>query len=159
MTPHRACAVLVGLVGVLILAPVGAAAQGRPPGVGPSGVKLKLNQSTVAFPMPGIAEFDGGWVDASPIVVTVEPRANQGPWELRLRGETPDLGGYGKPLSDILWRPAGSTRWLPLSSTDPMVAQGVGGQAVTIHFRLRLDYAADLPASYATDLLFYAEVL
>lgn len=159
MTPRRTFALLVGLVGLLLLAPTGATAQGRPPGVGPSGVKVKLNQSTVAFPMPGIAEFDAGWVDASAIVVSVEPRNNQGPWELRIRGETPDLGGYGKPLSDILWRPAGSTSWTSLSGTDQTVAQGVDDEAVTIHFRLRLDYAADLPASYTTDLLFFAEAL
>jgi len=149
------------LAAVAVLAiPEGGTAQGPPPGVGPKGVKVRLSQTTVTFPTPGIADFDMGWVDASSLVVSVEPRGNQqGPWELRIRTDDVDMGGYGKPVTDILWRPAGSTTWTPLTNTDQAVAQGTGNQNVTVYLRLVLDYGFDLPNTYSADVTFYAETL
>lgn len=151
-------ALAAAVLAALLVAAGEAAAQGRP-GTGPGGVKVKLSQATVAFPTPGVSDFDTGWVDGSGLVVSVEPRPNQGPWELRVRADAPDMGGYGKPVTDILWRPAGSSTWTPLTGTDQAVLQGAGDQVVTVFLRLRLDYTVDEPNAYAADLLFYAETL
>lgn len=158
MTGQRVAA-MIGLLVVawLVLAPGAAHAQGR--GSGAAGVKVRLSQRTVAFPTPGVAEFDAGWVEAAPLVISVEPRRNQGPWELRIRTDDPDLGGAGKPVTDILWRPAESATWAPLTATDQVVLQGTGDRMVTVHLRLRLDYAFDAPATYSADVVFQALTL
>lgn len=153
--PAPALAGLLVLAG--LLAPGTAVAQGR--GNGVAGVKVRLSPRIVAFPTPGVVEFDAGGVDASALVVSVEPRRNQGPWELRIRTDDPDLGGTGKPVTDLLWRAAGSSTWTPLTATDQMVVQGTGARTVTIHLRLRLDYASDSPAAYSADIVFHAEAL
>ncbi|NIQ54244.1 MAG: hypothetical protein GWN71_12935, partial [Gammaproteobacteria bacterium] len=83
------------LSAALLVVPAAGAAQG-PPGGGGDKVKVTLNQNVVTFPMPGVTEFDAGWVDATGIVVSVQPRKNQtGPWELRIRTDDLDMGGYG----------------------------------------------------------------
>lgn len=139
------------LVGAALAAPSAASAQATK-------VKIRLNQTTIPFPMPGISDFDAGWVEYSGIVVSVEPRKKQtGPWQLLVRTDDPDMGGYGKPVADILWRPAGSTTWTPLTNTDQIVVQGTGQQSVTVSFRLLLDYATDIPATYSLNLVFDAE--
>ncbi len=143
-----------------ILATPIAAQGGPPPGVGGGGaLRLSLSQEAIAFPMPGIAEFDAGWVDATGITAEVTDRGRPDTWELRVRADVADMGGYGKPVGDILFRPEGSNTWTPLSTTDQVIAQGSGDGSVTIYFRLRLDYAADLPDNYTADLTFYIQAL
>jgi hypothetical protein len=141
-------ALLVG--GVLAVPSAGSAQAAK--------VKVQLSQNAVPFPTPGISEFDVGWVESSGIVVTVQPRKKQtNPWQILIRTDDLDMGGYGKPVGDILWRPAGSTTWTPLTNTNQIVAQGTGQQSVTIYFRLRLDYATDIPGAYSLDLALDAE--
>jgi hypothetical protein len=144
-----------------LLVPRAVAAQGGPPPGkgGGGGLKLTLSQTAISFPTPGVLEFDAGWVDASEITAAIDDRGNPDAWELRIRAEVPDMGGYGKPVADILFRPQGSSTWTPVSTTDQVIAQGTGSQSVTIFFRLRLDYASDLPNNYAADLTFYVQAL
>lgn len=157
----RVLGLLIVMFGAVTLQPDPIVAQGGPPpGVGGGGgLKLSLNQTAIAFPMPGITDFDAGWVDATGITAQVDDRGGPDTWELRLRADMPDMGGYGKPVGDILFRPEGSSTWTALSTTDQVIAQGSGNGNVTVYFRLRLDYATDLPDNYTADLTFYVQAL
>jgi hypothetical protein len=146
--------VLMLVAAGFLLAPGRVFAQkGKP--TGPP-IRVTPTPATIAFPTPGIAEFDLGHVDQSGVTVAVRPRPNKGPWELRIRADAPDMGGYGKPVSDILWRPEGSSTWRPLSTTDDVVIQGQSDQDVVIYFRLLLDWTLDEPNTYSANIVFTA---
>ena len=146
---------------LVLLLPGRAEAQGQgDPGGGRTKIKISLNQNAISFPTPSYVDFDAGYVEAASMVVSVQPRPNQaGPWELRIQAGAPDMGGYGKPVGDILWRRSGSTTWNTLSTTEQIVLQGTGVQDITFFFRLRLDYAQDAPNSYSADVSFSALTL
>lgn len=148
-------AIVVLLAGLAL--PGGALAQGGgPPGGAAGRLDVALSTASVAFPTPAVADFDGGFIDHPGILVSVKVRPKGGPWELRIRADDPTMGGYGKPLSDLLWRVDGSTVWTAITGTDQAVTQGAGDQDVTIYFRLRLDWAVDSPSAYAAGLTFTA---
>jgi hypothetical protein len=131
---------------LLLAAPTGAHAQGN--------IRVTPTPVAITFPAPGLAEFLAGYVDAPPVLVEVVSRPTRLPWELQITANAPDLGGYGKPVSDILWRPDGSATWQPLSTGDQVVMAGSGDDAVLVHFRMRLDWAYDEPGSYAVAFTF-----
>jgi hypothetical protein len=137
--------------------PDSAAAQGPPPGAGGGGrVDVTLSSASVVFPTPGIADFDTGWIDHPGVLASVTTQPPNSAWELRLRADDVDLGGYGKPLGDLLYRVQGSTVWIPLTGSDQAVVQGTGASDVTVYFRMRLAWTMDEPNTYATQLTFTA---
>lgn len=154
-----------GRLGAIVLALLGLLWAGEAGAQGQSGsardrIRVNLSQRTVAFGTPQYIDFDAGYVEAASMVVSVRPRRNQsGPWELRIQSENPDMGGYGKPVGDILWRRAGSTTWTSLATTPQVILQGSGPREVTLFFRLRLDYALDPPSSYSADVAVFARTL
>lgn len=148
--PRVGLALAAGMVLALHAAP--GAAQG-PPDRGRLNVSLA---TAVVFPTPTIADYDTGWVEHTGFIVTIASRPATEPWELRLRANTATMGGYGKPIDDILWREDGSTVWTPLAGTEQMVLQGNGDQDVTLHLRVRLDWLTDSPGTYSAGLSFSA---
>lgn len=147
-------AVLMLIAAGFVLAPGRAQAQSKKP-KGPP-ISVTPTPATIAFATPGVADFDAGYVDQSGVTVAVRPRPNKGPWELRIRSDVPDMGGYGKPVADILWRRAGSSTWTPMSTTDQIVIQGQDNQDVVLYFRLILNWAYDEPSTYSANIVFTA---
>lgn len=148
MTPRRGLVMLVALplVAVLFGAPGSAAAQG-----GPS-ARMTVAPADVVFDPPSDFEFDVGWVDHVGVNITIEPRGNRPNWELFVQASAADMGGYGKPVQDILVRVQGSTSWTPLGTTAQLVGQGSGATTVTVYYRLLLDWTLDAPGSYTVPL-------
>lgn len=140
----------VGLAAAVALTmaafPLAAASQGN--------LTATLSNAVIAFPTPGVGEFDTGWIDHPGLVISITSRPQRLVWELRIRADAPNMGGYGKPVADLLWRHAGSGTWTPLSGTDAAVIQGTGDQDVTLYFRTLLDWALDAPDFYAAGLTF-----
>jgi hypothetical protein len=134
----------LGLAALLVM-PRSLVAQGH--------LSLDFETTFIAFPMPGFADFDVGWVD-HPVVVSVRSRPPHSTWELRIRATDPDMGGYGKPVSDILWRSDASGGWVPLTGLDQFVMRSTGDQQLTLHFRAKIDWDLDVPGTYATGLAF-----
>lgn len=149
--PRVGLALVIGSLLALYAAP--AAAQGPPADRGRLDVALA---TAVVFPTPTVADYDTGWVEHTGFIVSIASRPATEPWELRLRANTATMGGYGKPIDDILWREDGSTIWTPLAGTEQMVLQGNGDQDVTLHFRVRLDWSKDSPDTYSAGLSFSA---
>ncbi len=116
---------------------------------------LDVSSSVVVFPTPGIADFDVGWIDHPGLAVVVQSRPPKESWELRLRATGVDMGGYGKPVEDLLWRVDG-TGWMPLTNGDQVVLRGQGDRAITVYFRLRLGWETDVPDTYSVGILFSA---
>lgn len=131
-------------------------ALGQRPGMPPGRLAVSLSTTTVGFPSPGITHFDTGWIDHPGMVVSVQSRPPTNLWELRLRADAADMGGYGKPVGDLHWRTDGSAAWTPVTGTDQAVIQGQGDQDITLYFRLLLDWTVDLPDSYMAGLTFTA---
>ncbi len=134
---------LLGLAGMA--SPGTAAAQGM--------VRLEFDPAAVAFPAPGVLEFDAGWIDHGALRVSVTSRPLNRPWELRVRASDVAMG-QGKPVSDLLWRVAGTGTWQPLGSTDALVLQGQGDQDITLEFRLQLGWVTDPPGTYMAGIAF-----
>lgn len=119
------------------------AAQGGPP------ANITLAPADVVFPSPTDIDFDGGWVDHGGISVTVEPRNQRRQnWQLFVQASAADMGGYGKPVQDILVRAEGGA-WMALGTTTTLVAEGTGPTTVTLFFRLLLDWTLDEPGVYS----------
>jgi len=131
------------LMGSLV-APAPAAAQKA---------NLTLAPADVVFPSPTDVDFLAGWVDYGGVSVTVAPRnKKKQDWQLFLQTSAADMGGYGKPVQDILVRVQGSSSWIPLTTTAQLIAEGTGTTTVTVYYRLLLDLTVDDPGSYAVPL-------
>lgn len=141
------------LAGILLAAVATSLSAGSLAAQGPPPARVTLLPPGVVFPTPSEPEFDAGWVDHPGMVITVEPRnPNRPDWQLFIRATAPDMGGYGKPVSDILYRPEGSSAWTPLSTSPQILAEGFQAGTVTVYFRLRLDWLLDAPGSYDVPL-------
>lgn len=138
----------VGLVAAIATLPAAVVGQGN--------LEITLSTSNIAFPTPDFAHFDAGWIDHPGITVSVRSRPPHATWALRIRADDLTLGGYGKPVSDIVWRRGGASTWTPLSGTDALVMEGVGDESVTLYFRTELHWDTDLPDTYSTGLTFTA---
>ena len=135
-----------------VLLPRPAAAQGTPLPTGQ--LSLTIGTTVIAFPTPSLLDIDLGYIDHTGTVVSIRSRPAGAAWELRIRADAATLGGYGKPVGDILWRTAASTTWTPLTGTDQAVVQGRGDADLTVFFRMRLDWAADEPGAYGAVIIF-----
>lgn len=114
--------------------------------------RIRIRPGLVSFPAPTVADYDAGWLTAPPAEVRVQPQRNiDRGWELCLSADGPTLGGYGKPVSDIEFRQDGTGEWIPLSTTDQLLAVGERTRWVQLQFRLALDWTQDVPGHYETD--------
>lgn len=145
---------LVVAVWLLAMAALADPASAQRPGRGQ--FNAELSTTAIAFPTPGIADFDAGWIEYPGMTVFIQSRPPNETWELRIRAEDPSMGVYGKPSTDILWRTDATSSWVPLATTDELVVQGQGDQDVTVYFRVRLNWDLDIPGAYAVDVTFVA---
>jgi hypothetical protein len=136
---------LMGLMAAGMAIPVGGASQGN--------ITVTVTPGVVAFHSPGVPEFDTGWIDHGTVVVAIRSRPPNRSWELRIQTADPGLG-QGKPVSDLLWRLAGTGPWMPLTGVQTAVVQGIGDQDVALEFRVLLDWASDGPGTYSANLDF-----
>jgi hypothetical protein len=136
---------LMGLLAANLVIPTVAAGQGN--------LTMTVTPTVVAFDSPGVPELDAGWVDHAGVVVAIRSRPPNRLWELRIRAM--DVGmGQGKPVTDMLWRLAGTGPWTPLTATETAVVQGTGDQNVALEFRVLLDWAGDGPGTYSANFDF-----
>lgn len=148
---RRAVAAAALVVGGAVPATV--AAQGGPPGGAGPAANVTVAPADILFPTPGEVDFDVGWVDQGGVSITVEPKNKNRPnWQLYVQASAADMGGYGKPVGDILLRVQGSSSWVPLSTTARMLAQGSGTATVTVYYRLALGWAVDAPGAYSVPI-------
>jgi hypothetical protein len=134
---------LAGLMAAGLAVPAMAVGQGN--------LTMTVTPTVVAFNPPGVSEFDAGWVDSGGVVVAITSRPANSLWELRIRAVGTGMG-QGKPVSDLLWRVAGTGAWTPLTATQTAVVQGTGNRNVALEFRVLLDWASDGPGTYSTGL-------
>jgi hypothetical protein len=104
----------------------------------------------IQFAQPGASHFLAGFIDHPGASITVQPDDQNDPWLLRLRAKDPDLRGYGKPLSHVLWRVGSSGSWIPLTGSFVTIASGTGTQTVVVYFRILLYWNLDVPDEYET---------
>jgi len=115
--------------------------------------RVGIRPGLIRFPSPTVSDYQAGWLLAPATDIRVRPRrrADRG-WELCLRADGPTMGGYGKPVSDIEFRQDGTGTWIPLTTTDQLLAVGNRNRNVVLQFRLALDWALDVPGQYETDI-------
>lgn len=142
---------VVLVAGTTLVMPESASAQGRPGGGPPA--NLTVAPVDVAFPPPDQFAFGAGFVDHGGVSITVEPKnKNRQNWQLFVQASAADMGGYGKPVQDVLVRAQGSATWIPLTTTTQLIAEGTGTSTVTIYYRLLLDWGVDAPGTYSVSL-------
>ena len=134
------------VMGGLSVRPGGASAQGL--------VRILVAPSVVQFPVPSMVDFEAGYIETGPLEVVIESRPPRRAWDLYLRAADPDLGIYGKPLADLLWRVEGSQIWQPLTGDDQPIGSGQGDRTLRLYFRIRLDWTTDEPGDYGVGLTF-----
>jgi hypothetical protein len=141
-------AVWFGLAALVLAVPGGLAGQ-------PADVTLA--PADVLFPEPVDIDFSAGWVDHDGVTVTIQPKnKNKQNWQLFVQASAADMGGYGKPVQDILVRAQGASSWTPLDTSGTLVAEGTGDTTLTLYFRLLLDITADVPGYYSVPLEYSA---
>ncbi len=157
LRPWRVGGPVAAALVTLLALPAGASAQVCVAGQ-PSSHQLVIRPAAIAFSQPGVADFEAGWIEFSQNVrVRVRPNLPGGStWTLCLRSDDPDLGGYGKAVSDLEWRPNNDPGWRPLETSDQLVATGRGNGNVRLRFRVLLSYALDEPGNYGAVLAFTA---
>jgi hypothetical protein len=119
-------------------------------GQGPGRLDVDVSPSRVAFPTPGVDDFERGGVRVEGVTVDVQTRGFAF-WILTIRSEDPDLGGYGKPISDLQWRQPGDA-WQPMATSEDVVAFGFTSRQVDLDFRTLLAWEEDSPESYGAGI-------
>jgi len=139
-------AVLAGALATLLALPAESTAQCLHRSGGP--YVVTASPTTVALSADG-ADFAAGQV-APPVTIRVQITPNQSwrTWVLCLRADDPTLGGYGKPIDDLVWRVAGQPSWQSISTAGSIVALGVGTAAVDVQMTFRVDAATDAAGVY-----------
>ena len=114
--------------------------------------RIQIRPGLITFPTPTVADYNAGWLLAPVAEIRVRPQrpADRG-WELCLAADSPTMGGYGKPVSDIEFRQDGTGTWIPRSTSDQLLAVGNRNRRVQLQFRLALDWTQDVPGHYETD--------
>ena len=116
---------------------------------------LSVQPQLVAFPIPSLADFETGWIASAPVAIRVRPRGNANfAWALCIRSDDPDMGGYGKPISDLEWRAAGQSAWQAMNGANQLVSTGYKGDEVDVELRIRLDFDRDVPDTYSAVVVF-----
>lgn len=109
--------------------------------------------TAITLPDPGAMDFEFGQVESlGTIEIIVDTKRADAQWYLFVHSQNVDLGGYGKPTSDLLWRVDGD--WLPVSASETLVASGTGVQSVFVELAMALSWTDDVPGTYAGDLEF-----
>jgi hypothetical protein len=131
----------------------GLSAQGCASGSGR--YTLRVQPQLVAFPIPTLADFETGWIASAPVSIRVRPRGNANfGWALCIRSDDPDMGGYGKPISDLEWRAAGQFAWQAMNGANQLISTGYKGDDVEVELRVRLDFNRDVPDTYSAVVVF-----
>jgi hypothetical protein len=114
--------------------------------------RVRIRPGLITFPSPTVSDYQAGWLLAPSAEIRVQPRRNADRgWELCLAADGPTMGVYGKPVSDIEFQQDGTGTWIPLTTTDQLLAVGDRNRTVTLQFRLALDWTLDVPGQYETD--------
>lgn len=108
---------------------------------------------TVAIQTPTASDFMAGFSAEESMTLMVLSSGKR-PWRLYVRAASPDMGGSGKPSSDVLWRTPDSGSWAPLSTGFVQIAEGRGFTFITVSFRVRLQWDTDEPGAYDTPVEF-----
>jgi hypothetical protein len=116
---------------------------------------LAIDNETVSITTPEVADYDAEYTKTASNTLTV--KSNQG-WKLSVKATSSDLGtsgSYTKPLADFEWKEASGT-FASISSTDAEVKTGTAtaGEAVTVTYRAKLSWTADIPGNYSVDLTY-----
>jgi hypothetical protein len=129
--------------------------------VGSDRPKIDVVPDPIVFPTPGGADFALGWVMSSTVTVRVNPRGGgkNKPWILCLSSDDFDMGGYGKPLSDLEWQVEGAPAWSPVDQVARLVLEGDGRSDIQLRFRALLFSERDVPGTYDAVLRFTARKL
>jgi hypothetical protein len=145
--------VLAVLAILIFVAPTALHSQGCASGNGR--YTTKVSPRLVVFPVPSVTDFQAGWVASRAVTVRVRPRGSaQRGWELCIRSDDPDMGGYGKPISDLEWRPLGGSSWQQIQPLNQLLTAGFKGDDVAVEFRVRLDWDRDVPDTYSAVVTF-----
>lgn len=150
MVPRRPPGAVV--LGIALLA---AAIAARPDRAAAQKITVSMTPTTLSFPSPGAGDFVAGGIDMD-VTVLVDPKNQNKTWELSIRSLDLDMGGYGKPIGDLRWRMTGEPGWTSLSTGDRTVVVDRGTRSLQLEFRVVLDWAFDVPDTYAADFVFDA---
>lgn len=110
--------------------------------------------TAVALPTPGIVQFQAGRVQYQGTVQLQIRVPSNRIWTLFVRSTDPDLGGYGKPIGDLLWRRSGLSPWTGVTANEVVVATGTGDATVLVEVAVAIAEANDPPGNYDGSLLF-----
>ena len=145
----------LGLCLILLLA--GNAAAQAACDTGSDRSKVDVAPDPVVFPNPTGMDFFVGWVMSGTVTVRVNPRGRTKSWTLCLASDDLNMGGYGKPVSDLEWQVEGAGGWTPVDLANQVVLQGAGRSSVSLRFRALLFADRDAPGSYDAVLRFTAK--
>lgn len=139
---------LAGLFAGGLLAGIAGPAPAQP-------IDMIASPGAAGLPPPVTADFEVGRVEyAGTVELVVRPKNSNKTWYLYVRTDDADLGGYGKPVDDLLWRVDGAGPWRSVDAVEQLVATGKDDDSVLLDVAMALDWSLDVPDTYAGDLVF-----
>lgn len=143
------CRMAVVAVGLSVFVPSVASAQQ---------IRIRsITPASIDFPAPLPADFDQGFVLFGQ-TVQVDVQAANRDWRLDVQAASATFDFGGKPASHLEWSLDGST-WFPVLPTPTPVLTSRRRQTVVLQFRIRLDWAADVPGTYSVPIVFSVQYL
>ena len=122
----------LGLGFCLILLLAGNAAGQVACDTGSDRSKADVAPDPVVFPNPTGMDFFVGWVMSGTVTVRVNPRGRTKSWTLCLASDDLNMGGYGKPVSDLEWQVEGAGGTKQIDGANQVVLQGAGRSNVLV---------------------------
>lgn len=111
--------------------------------------------TALTLPVPSAMDFEFGLVESlDRVEIVVDTAKPLDDWFVFVHSDDPSLGGYGKPISDLLWRVQGASSWNPIGASEAMVANGQGDTSIFVEVAIALSLSEDPPGLYAGDLVF-----
>ncbi len=113
---------------------------------------LTVDSNTFFFSQPTKWDYDAGYLEA--IQATELSISSEANWQITIRTDNSSLGGYGKPISDFLWRKSGGS-YQPVTNANTVVDSGTAGSpAINMDYMLLLDWTEDKPGDYSLTLIY-----
>lgn len=112
--------------------------------------ELIINEELIDIPTPGVDQFNASYTETATASLTVKSNV---PWKLSMK--TKDWSwpeGVEKAVSHYEWKLEGQGDFQSCSNsnvTDVISGGPTGGTVVTLNYRVKLDWANDVPGAYS----------
>lgn len=114
---------------------------------------LDVDSSTYNFPSISTDDFDAGYIKS--LLATTLTVVSSSSWQVDVKTDSVNMGGYGKSISDFLVKKNGNPTFLVISDTNQELDSGSNGTFnIDVDYKMLLDWVKDAPNTYSITVKF-----